>query len=488
MSSVIFLVALIVTQLLFILRVLTGPSRTPNSRSVWILTILIFPVGGPIIYLMFGERYMPAKKRELGISSLQRATQASMATAERDGAFIMPEVEPDNSIALFLKQSCGTVPVTGNSAELMTDSNIGMARLAVDIDASVTTVHLSFYIWLADNNGLLIKEALIRAARRGVTCRVLADAIGSRDFIQSHHWKDLESAGVHVARAMHESILAWGLGAGRIDLRDHRKIMVIDNHITFVGSQNCADPEFRVKPKYAPWVDILVRFEGPVARELQALFVSTWLVQTGEDILAILDEALLQSPPVPSTPTIMQDVVLQAMGCGPFDSAHIMSGLFVSTIFAAHRKLCISTPYFVPDDAIMSALTSAARREVEVDLILPRHNDSRIVQAISRSCYPELLQAGVRIHEYEGGLLHAKTMTVDGTLALFGSANMDRRSLELNFENNVVVYCDELTKAIRTRQQTYLDSSVPVDLAAVAKWSLAQRAYQNGLSIFGPMF
>lgn len=487
MNLTIFLILLVI-HLGFILRVLTGPQRSPNSRSVWILTIMLFPIGGLIIYLMFGERYMPAKKRALGISSLHQATQASMATAERDGAAIMPEVEPDNSIALFLKHSCGTVPVTGNSAELMADSNAGMARLAADIDAAATTVHLSFYIWLADNNGLLIKEALIRAAARGITCRVLADAIGSRDFIQSKHWKDLESAGVHVSRTLHESLLAWGLGAGRIDLRDHRKIMVIDNRITFVGSQNCADPEFRVKPKYAPWVDILVRFEGPVARELQALFVSTWLVQTGEDIMAMLEEPLTPLAATPSTPTIMQDVVLQAMGCGPFDSAHIMSALFVSTIFAAHRKLCISTPYFVPEAAIMGALTSAARRGVEVDLILPRRNDSRIVQAISRSCYPELLQAGVRIHEYEGGLLHAKTITVDGTIALFGSSNMDRRSLELNFENNVVVYCDDLTQAVRTRQQTYLDSSVPVDPAAVAEWSLFQRAYQNGLSIFGPMF
>lgn len=488
MNNLVVLTVLVI-HLGFILRILTGPRRSPNSRSVWILTVLVFPIGGPIIYLMFGERYMPAKKRALGVSSLSRATEASMATAERDGVALMPPEEPDHSLALFLRESCGTVPVTGNTAELMADSNAGMARLASDIDGAQATVHLSFYIWLADNNGLLIKDALIRAAGRGVTCRVLADAIGSRDFIQSSHWQDLENAGVHVSRTLHESLLAWGLGAGRIDLRDHRKIMVIDNRITFVGSQNCADPEFRVKPKYAPWVDILVRFEGPVARELQALFVSTWLVQTGEDILAILDE-----PVVPvaddgtESPRPLSNVLLQAMGCGPFDSANIMSALFVSTMFAAHKKLCISTPYFVPEAAIMNALTSAARRGVETDLILPRRNDSRIVQAISRSCYPELLEAGVRIHEYEGGLLHAKTMTVDSGIALFGSANMDRRSLELNFENNVVVYDEALTRAIRERQQAYLDSSVAVDAAAVANWSLATRAYQNGLSIFGPMF
>lgn len=479
------LVILLIIHLLFILRILTGPSRAPNSRSVWILTVMLFPIGGPIIYLMFGERYMPAKKRKLGVESLLRATQASMATAERDMAAVMPEIEPDHSLALFLRESCGTVPVKDNKAELMADSNAGMSRLATDIDAAQHTVHLSFYIWLADNNGLLIKDVLIRAAKRGITCRVMADAIGSNDFIKSKHWTDLENAGVHVSRTMHESVIAWGLGAGRIDLRDHRKIMVIDNSITFVGSQNCADPEFRVKPKYAPWVDILVRFEGPVARELQALFISTWLIQTGEDILAMLDEPLV-------VPTVNSDinpgVTVQAMGSGPFDSAHIMTALFVSTIFAAHKKLCISTPYFVPDGAIMNALTSAARRGVQTDLILPHHNDSRIVQAISRSCYLELLQAGVQIHEYKGGLLHAKTMTVDGGIALFGSANMDRRSLELNFENNVVVYDEGLTQAIRQRQQSYLDSSVPVDLTEVANWSFTQRAYQNGLSIFGPMF
>ncbi len=473
-------IGILLIHLGFVVRVLSGPSRAPASRSTWVLALLLFPVGGVVAYLMFGERYMPKKKRLAGEAALARATQTADEALTTAGVVCLPTSEPARSIATLLHRSCGLPPVSGNHAELMADADVAMATLAADIEAAQESVHLGFYIWLADRNGLLIKDAVMRAARRGIMCRVMADAIGSRAFIDSAHWQDLRDAGVHLVRTLHESMIAWGLGAGRIDLRDHRKIMVIDNRITFVGSQNCADAAFEVKPRFAPWVDILVRFEGPIALEMQALFLSGWETSSGEDL-----SAMLVLPPPSDT---INGVCVQGMGCGPFDTHEIMANLFVSIIYAATRTLCITTPYFVPDGAILAALSTAARRGVRVDLILPQRNDSTIVRAISLSDYPGLIEAGVHIHEFRDGLLHAKTMTVDGELALFGSANLDRRSLELNFENNVVVYDPALTAIIRARQQTYLDSSVPVEAAAIARWPLYRRVWQNALSIIGPVF
>lgn len=474
LSIILFLI-----HLGFVLRVLSGPARAPASRSTWVLTILLFPILGPLAYLLFGERYMPEGKRRAGRAALVEAASVAQETAEAGGVIQYPDALAARDLAALIHKSGGMPPVSGNKAALMADSNAAMEALAADIDAASMTVHLSFYIWLADHNGLMIKSALVRAAGRGVKCRVMADAIGSRSFIDSRHWTDLERAGVHLVRTLHENMIAWALGAGRMDLRDHRKIMVIDNRITFIGSQNCADPEFRMKPRYAPWVDMMVRFEGPVARAMQALFLSGWMVSTGEDLTAQLAEPL---------PDVEGHLTAQGMGCGPFDAHDLMSSVFVSTIYAASRSLCISTPYFVPDAPILEALATAARRGVVTDLILPRRNDSKIVRAISQSHYAPLLAAGVHIHEYQGGLLHAKTMTVDDTLVLFGSANLDHRSLELNFENNVLVYDGAFTATIRARQQDYLASSIPIEAATVARWSLAKRIWCNALSILGPVF
>src|SRR4029434_4504985 len=156
----------------------------------------------------------------------------------------------------------GFEPVGGNNGKLLADSNASIEYLVADIDAAKDHVHLIVYIWLPDNNGLKVVEALKRAAARHVACRVMADGLGSRIMIQSPHWKAMQAAGVQVATALPIGNLLLRPLRGRIDLRNHRKILVIDNRIKYCGSQNCADPEFRIKARFAPWVDAVMRFEG----------------------------------------------------------------------------------------------------------------------------------------------------------------------------------------------------------------------------------
>jgi cardiolipin synthase len=265
---------------------------------------------------------------------------------------------------------------------------------------------------------------------------------------------------------------------GRIDLRNHRKIVVIDNRITYCGSQNCADPEFRVKAKYAPWVDALMRFEGPIARQNQHIFVGDWMTSVDEDIRGLLEAPIRASA---------AGFPAQVIATGPTVRYSAMPELFETLMHAARRSLIITTPYYVPDESMQAALCAAARRGVETTIVFPARNDSWEVAAASRSYYRELLEAGVEIHEYVGGLLHTKSMTIDGDVTLIGSANMDRRSFDLNYENNILFYDPMLTTEMRRRQNTYLAQSHPVTAEMVDQWPMPRRLWNNAIAMFGPV-
>jgi cardiolipin synthase len=351
--------------------------------------------------------------------------------------------------------------------------------MVADIDAAEAHVHVLFYIWLVDNNGCKIVEALKRAAARGVTCRAMADDLGSRAMIRSKHWAAMRDAGVHVAAGLPIGNLLLRAFKGRIDLRNHRKIVVIDDHITYCGSQNCADPEFRVKPKYAPWVDAVMRFEGPIARQNQFLFASDWMTYVDEN----LDDLLRRPLPTPAS----GGVPAQVIGTGPTVRYSAMPEMFESLMFAARREIIISTPYYVPDDSLQTALCTTAYRGVDTTIIFPARNDSWVVGAASRSYYADLLAAGVKIHEYVGGLLHTKSLTLDGEITLIGSANMDRRSFELNYENNILFYDPALTNEMRERQQSYIAKSNPVTREAVDAWPISRRLWNNSIATLGPV-
>jgi cardiolipin synthase len=361
---------------------------------------------------------------------------------------------------------------------LLADSNATIASMIADIDAAREHVHLTFSSWLPDNNGLKMVEALKRAAARGIACRAMADALGSRGLIDSEHWQDLKEAGVKVAAALPMSNPLLRPLRGRIDLRNHRKILVIDNHITYCGSQNCADPEFLVKAKYAPWVDAMLRFTGPVARQNQHLFLSDWMAEVEED----LSELLLQPMPTSSA-----GFTAQVIGTGPTVRYSAMPEVFETLMYAARRELFITTPYYVPDEAMQAALCASARRGVETSIIFPARNDSWIVSAASHSYYGELLDAGVRIFEYQAGLLHTKSLTLDREVTLIGSANMDRRSFELNYENNILFHDPALTRDVRARQEDYLARSTPVTADMVDQWPMTRRLWNNTIAMLGPV-
>ncbi|HEX3151817.1 MAG TPA: cardiolipin synthase [Gemmataceae bacterium] len=468
----------ILVLLCVIARAILRPHREPASRLAWIVVLIGLPVIGIAAYLLLGETSIGRRRKERMRAVLARMPEL-LQTPGAQAANLQPDL-PDRYSPIFrVGQSInGFEPVGGNKATLLPDSNSTIESMIADIDAAKDHVHLSFYIWLADNNGLKMVEALKRAAARKVTCRALADGLGSRALIKSEHWQAMRSAGVHVAAALPISNLFLRPWLGRMDLRNHRKIVVIDNQITYCGSQNCADPEFLVKAKFAPWVDAMIRLEGPIARQNQHLFASDWMAQVDEDITDLFRQPL---------PPGEHGFAAQVIGTGPTVRYSAMPEVFETLMYAAHRELFITTPYYVPDESMQAALCASARRGVATTIIFPARNDSWIVGAASHSYYSELLAAGVRIAEYEGGLLHTKSLTLDGEITLVGSANMDRRSFELNYENNILLYDPSLTAVVRRRQDAYLAHSHWVTAEMVDLWPLRRRLWNNTIAMLGPV-
>jgi cardiolipin synthase len=470
--------AFLLVHLGVIARVILRPHRDPASRIAWIVVIIVFPVIGILAYIFLGETSI-GRRRVSRLHAVLATMPDLTKVAGMDSPNLQPKI-PESYAHLFrLGYSVnGFEPVAGNCGSLLPDSNATIDSMVADIDGSQDQVHLIFYIWLPDNNGLKVVNALKRAATRRVTCRVMADGLGSRIMIESPHWKAMQTAGVEVATALPIGNPLLRPLRGRIDLRNHRKILVIDNRITYCGSQNCADPEFRIKARFAPWVDAMMRFEGPIARQNQYLFASDWMAQMGGDLTP-----LLRQPVPPGEP----GVTAQVIGTGPTVYNSAMPEVFETLLYTARRELVITTPYYVPDEAMQTALCASARRGVTTTIIFPARNDSWIVAAASRSYYSDLLGAGVRIYEYQGGLLHTKSLTLDREVTLIGSANMDRRSFDLNYENNILFYDPILTAEMRRRQDAYLACSDPVTIDMVAKWPMTRRFWNNSIAMLGPI-
>jgi cardiolipin synthase len=481
-----FDLSLFIIHLLTVARAVTRPNREPAARVAWVAVIMFLPLLGVIAYLFLGEA-------SIGRARIRRLKAAEDRTLRPDDASYTPEVIDAEAAAQF--DLCGSInelsPVAGNRITLlgnpeipdnqpMLNSDIAIDSLVRDIEQAREHVHISFYIWLDDGNGGKVADAVAAASQRGVRCRVMVDALGSRAFTRGPRWRQLREAGVALVATLNDIPRLGHLAFGRVDLRNHRKIVIIDNRIAYCGSQNCADPAFRIKAKFAPWVDIFLRCEGPIARQAQYLFLCTWIASTGEPL-----DGLAAAQPEPER--FHPGTVAQMYGTGPTTPGNAMSDSFVGAIYAARKELLITTPYFVPDEAVLRALCAAPRRGVETTIIFPKRNDSWLVKCTSRSCYADLLSSGVKVYEYPLGLLHTKSMTIDRKITLVGSANMDRRSMQLNFENNLLIADEDVSATVRARQQSYLDVSQPVAPDTVKAWPFRKRLVQNAVSMMAPV-
>ena len=454
--------------------------RAVGESLAWIMVVFVFPVVGPIFYLMIGELRL-GNRRARRINELFepiRKWQENLPRRQRvDWGRLCLECEP---LSLLAERSIGLPSLPGNQLELLDDWRKVLQRMIADIDQAQSTCHMEFYIWHLGGEVDQVVEALLRARQRGVICRILVDAMGSRRFLRSKQADRLRTAGVELQCALPGGLLR--LPFVRFDLRMHRKIVVIDGTVAYTGSLNMVDPRyFKRDLGLGQWVDAMVRVTGPAVEALGITFLADWYVETEAEL-----EELRQSGDALTQPRCGESTV-QVLPSGPAYRADAIELVLLMAVYAARKELVLTTPYFVPNASLRLALISAARRGVRVTLILPAKVDSLMVRYASQAFRGELLEAGVRIAKFDGGLLHTKSVTVDGEISLFGSLNLDPRSFRLNFEITLGIYDPLFTSRLRELQQQYIDQSELMDLATWHNRPQRQRLTECFARLLSPL-
>jgi cardiolipin synthase len=455
--------------------------RRPVGVSLaWLMLVLAVPFVGALVYLLVGELRLGSRRarRAVALREVYREWRADLHERWRiDWAGLCEACAPLSQLG---KAALGIPAAPENELRLLADATQVFRSLITDIDAARRTCHLEFYIWHAGGMADEVAAALIRAAQRGVICRVLVDAVGSHDFLRTRSCRELRHSGVQIHAALKAGLLRMLFV--RFDLRMHRKIAVIDGEVAYTGSMNLVDPRFfKQDAGVGQWIDAMVRVRGPVVEGLAGTFLSDWELETGVGLDALRNTGDFH--PLAGAGT----AVVQVLPSGPASNFEAIQDVLLMAIYSARRELILTTPYFVPGEALVSAIASAARRGVDVKLILPAHVDSLLVRLASQAHRGDLVAAGVHVMEFEGGLLHTKSVTIDGEISLFGSLNLDPRSLNLNFEITLAVYDTAFTAELRALQRTYLEACRPMDLAVWRSRSKARQVAENIGRLLSPL-
>ena len=431
----------------------------PTTCLAWLMIVFFVPWLGLVLYLLLGEdrlirkrlRWRAASGHQFGDvlehDDSQVKDRIEACTAQLPPAIV--EGTPTSTLARLGCAAGGLPLVEGNSLELMIETSDVIDRLVAEIDAATEHVHLLFYIYEVDEVGRRVADALLRARQRDVEVRVLVDDVGSWSFSGAMA-AELRAAGVEVAACLPVGLMRRRLA--RIDLRNHRKIAVIDGQIAWTGSQNIVEDTYGHKTA-GRWCDIMARITGPAVRHFQLTFLEDWYAETRQTV-----DVGRYVPALQHTGKI----ALQVVPSGPDRPTEDFQGLVIEAINAAEQQVTITSPYFIPDDALLCALRLAAARGVQVNVIIPRRSDQSLVDAATGFYVGYLLRCGVRFLRFTGGLLHAKTLTVDDSFGLFGSANFDVRSFHLNFEINVSLFDEHAVRELRWVQDSYREDSTEV--------------------------
>lgn len=455
--------------------------RRPVGISLsWLGVILSVPFLGAFAYLLLAEKPLGSSRvaRAEAIHSpylywLHRLAERYPEGENRLG----PAFEP---VRRLVRQAVGSPTVPGNALELLPSAASFFEHLVDDIAKAESTCHLEFYIWEEGGRVDQVVEALVAAHGRGVICRVLVDEVGSKEFIRSGALERLRDAGIQAVAAL--PVGGFRKLFVRIDLRNHRKLVVIDGRVAYTGSQNLVDPAlFKQDADVGRWIDAMVRIEGPAVELLQLSFLEDWELETQTGLEELRETGDLHDN------AAVGEACLQVIPSGPGPRTESIYRVLLTAVYTARHRIGITTPYFVPDEPLVQALISAALRGVRVELILPTRVDSRLVRYASRAHFEELLRAGVLIYGFDAGLLHTKSVTIDDELCLFGTLNLDQRSFWLNFELTVCSYDASFSDQLRALQQQYRDRSTPVTLDDVYRRGFGGRLLENTARLLSPL-
>jgi cardiolipin synthase A/B len=451
---------------------LVPEGRRPSSASAWLLLILFLPVFGLLVFWLIGSPFVDRGRRRRQAAAGEVISGA--LTAETDDLLPVPAGSTLNTLVV-LNRRLGWLPaVDGNKADLFSDYDESIAAMAREVRTAERYVHVEFYIMSWDSTTKDFFEALAEVADRGVKVRLMFDHIGTaripgyRDMI-----KKLEQTAIewHPMLPVQPLKGKWR----RPDLRNHRKIVVVDGRVAFVGSLNMIDASYH-NPKHEragrKWRELVMQLSGPVVLSLNIVFATDWYLET--------DEALREDVQPYAYEVEPGDVLCQVVPSGPGFPDENNLRLFNSLIYSAQRRLSITSPYFVPDDSLLYAITTAAQRGIDVELFVGEEGDQFMVHHAQSSYYRTLLNAGVKIYLYPAPfVLHSKHFSVDDNVAVIGSSNMDIRSFNLDFEVSVMCVSRSLTTEMRQVEDQYRSLSRELTRAEWNRRPLRKRYIDN---------
>ncbi len=444
----------------------------PTAALAWLIFLFFQPWLGLAVYLLFGENRVI---RRLAKNYCQRITEIrSTHPTHAGGAHLnYAPVRTDVPLDRITERLSCLPAAQGNSVEVLDDGFDVIDRMIEDIDSSVNHVHLLFYIFQDDALGRLVAEALGRATARGVRVRVVVDAFGSRSLARElGRW--MRERGVEFHDLM--AINPFRRHHTRLDLRNHRKLLVVDGRIAFTGSQNIELKDYD-SARADAWHDIMVRIKGPVVAQFQMVFVEDWYLSSGE---------MLEGEEFFPAQDKDGEVPVQVIPTGPTDPNSALRDILIAIITSAREEIIISSPYFIPDEPFRVALYLAGLRGTRIELLIPRHTDHPVIGAVARAYITSLVDSGMNIH-FHRGLLHSKTMTVDNSISVIGTANFDRRSFFLHSELSLILYGHEFTERLRAKQLRYIAQSDPLDPLRWRRRSLLKKTRDDILKILSPI-
>ncbi len=458
--SLIFLVTAIPVAIMIILE-----KRSPFKTAAWVLALVLLPVFGVVFYLLFGQEY---RKKKLfsrkGIKSLNQYRKLSI-TQLRQFEHVYQNLPPDviekKSIIRLLLKNSNALLTSGNRIKILSDGEATFRSIFKAIENAKHHVHLEYYILENDKIGNRLKDLLIRKSREGIEVRVIIDDVGSwglgKKFIA-----ELRQNGVGIFPFME---VRFPRLTSRVNYRNHRKIVIVDGIVGFLGGINFADRYIEGVKKIGHWRDTHLRIEGDAVKCMQIVFSADWYIVTRENLTGTL-----YFPVLPEK----KGVPVQISASGPDSDWDSIGQAFFSMIGSAKRKVYIVTPYLMPPREMVYALKTAAMRNVDVRILIPLKSDSQIPKWSSFSYVEELLEAGVRVYLYQAGFIHSKYIVVDSVLASVGTTNLDFRSLETNFEVNAFVYDKAFSMKLEKLFRSDLQNSMEVKLN---EWG--QRKWQH---------
>ncbi len=446
--------------------------KRPAATLAWAWGILLFPYLGSLLYWAIGTERLRRKRirRRAGFQSFRAGRRsAQMAEAE---ALMAPQ---DIAFARLIARLNDIAPTRTSAAQLLPSADEFYDALIRRILDARHHVHVQFFIWRGDAAGNRLRDALVSVAQRGVEVRVLVDEIGSV-LLPSRYFQPLVEAGGH---------FSWFLTVNPrrnrflFNLRNHRKLQIIDGRIAFVGGMNVGREYQGLDPSVGPWRDLQIELEGPSAGMLQECFADDWYFSTGQKLLSDAYYPPTRSVAAPWTTLIIAG--------GPDSPALPVQKSLIALLNHAQKRAWLTAGYFVPNEVTLTALALCAARGVDVRLLVTEKTDHPGLLRIGRSYYEELLKAGVRVFEYSLALNHAKAGVVDDDWLMVGSANLDNRSMRLNFELNILLHMPEEAIKLAALLKADFDVSVEVDLANFEKRPLKEKIYEAVCRPFSPL-